>query len=242
MKILCIGDSLVRGTTGVDWIASLARRRPTWTIENAGKDGDTLTRIAHRLDICLTKSNDYQSIFLQAGINDILIPALAHKSWLFRAANKSLLRKGYHPIEDPIDFETTYREAISLIQERTSAQVILSTLACLNECPPAELNARRDAYNEIIRDIAWDMNCQLADVALRFDNALAGKLTRNYFIEHFCNTAWLDSIYCSLRDADALSRRRHLYLTIDGVHLNSRGAQLFRDEVDKELLKSRLYI
>jgi lysophospholipase L1-like esterase len=73
-------------------------------------------------------------------------------------------------------------------------------------------------------------------VAERFQNELRQRQTHSYCADYFFDTAFADQIKCTLGLADQLSKKRKLHLTIDGVHLNSAGARLYKEEVEKALL------
>lgn len=237
MKILFIGDSIIRGTTGVNWIKHLIRKHPEWTIENEGVNGYTLTKVKERLGKKLKLSRSYDAIVLQGGINDILIPSLQERGSMFRKASDQLIKKGYHPLQDQEKIETVFHDMISLIKHRTNAHIILTTIGCMNEDPGFYLNEKRDVINKIIRKVARLSGCSLADTAAIFDQYLGRRKTKTYFLEGFFNTTYLDKLQCHvLNRADALSRERGLHLTIDGVHLNSRGGVIFMHEVERQLL------
>ncbi|MEI9809121.1 MAG: SGNH/GDSL hydrolase family protein [Bacteroidota bacterium] len=237
MRILFIGDSIIRGTTGVNWIKHLARKHPRWTVENEGVNGDTLIKIRKRLAQKLKISRSYDAIVLEGGANDILIPSLKDRGSLFSKAYGHLIEKGYHPLEATEDIESVFHDMISLIQQRTKATVILSTIGCMNEDHGFYLNEKRETINNIIRKAARDNNCCLADPAAIFDQYLSKRKTKNYFLESFLNTTYFDAFQCRvLNRADALSRKRGLHLTIDGLHLNSRGGVIWLNEVEKQLL------
>ena len=73
MRILFIGDSLVKGSVGVNWVKIFASKHKNWIVENAGKNGETLAMIHRRLMKKLDQAK-YDVIFFEAGVNDILIP------------------------------------------------------------------------------------------------------------------------------------------------------------------------
>ncbi len=236
MNILFIGDSLIKGTVGVDWVKWLATKNPAWTIENAGENGATLSQIKLRLDKKLEKAT-YDIIFFEGGLHDLLLPALREKGFLFSLANR-LAGKSKILHENPADFESAYRAAIADIKNKTGATIILSTLGCISENLECDLNKKRRAYNDIIRDVAIETGCGLVDAGALFDGYLRRCRTKSYFMEGFWNASCLDKFQCNVMNCpDYLSKKRGLHLTIDGVHLNSRGANIFRDETER-LIKS----
>jgi len=235
MKVLFIGDSLIRGSIGMNWVKRIAFKNPDWTVENAGVNGDTLIKIKQRLDKKL-ESSQYNVIFFEAGINDLLIPAMTNKGFLFRQAQKYLLTKGYNPLAEHADFEKEFRQCIYDIKAKTTASIILTTLSCMNESLEDPLNKKRCLYNHIIRDVARETGCGLVDAGALFDGYLRRCRTKNYFLESFFNARYFDKFQCSVLGChDQLSKKRRLHLTIDGVHLNSRGANIYRDETEKQI-------
>jgi lysophospholipase L1-like esterase len=233
MKILFIGDGLVRGSVGVNWIKRLSIKNPGWQVENAGVNGETLTKIKQRLDKKLA-NNQYDIIFFEAGMNDLLIPAMEKKGFLFRKAKQCLLANGFNPLTEADVFEKEFRKVVGDIKKKTSAILILATLGCMNESLEQSLNKKRFAYNHIIRDVAIETGCSLVDAGALFDGYLRRCRTKDYFLESFFNTAFLDKFQCSaLGASDYLSRKRKLHLTVDGLHLNTRGAKIYRDETER---------
>ena len=233
MKILFIGDGLIKGSVGVNWIKRLAVKNPEWSVENSGVNGETLVKIKHRLDKKLEESN-YDVIFFEAGLNDLLIPAMAGKGFLFRQTQKYLLTKDYNPLNEPDAFEKTFRQAINDIKKQTTATIILTTLGCMNESLEFSLNKKRCAYNHIIRDVAIETGCSLVDAGALFDGYLRRCRTKDYLLKSFFNTIFYDKFQCSvLGCSDYLSKKRRLHLTVDGLHFNTRGAKIYRDETER---------
>jgi lysophospholipase L1-like esterase len=238
MRILFTGDSITRGTTGVNWVKHLQRKHPGWKIENEGVNGNTLIKIKERLEKKLQQSGSYDAIVVQGGANDILIPSMMERGPLFRMAHQHMVKQGYRPLEDPADIETVLHEMIHLIKSHSKAEIILTSIGCMSEDPGFFLNKKRNMMNTIFRKVARANGCNLADTGSLFDQYLSKRKTNSYFLENFFNTAWLDAFQCKvLNRADALSRQRGLYLTTDGLHLNSRGGIIYLHEVEKQLLR-----
>lgn len=235
MRILLIGDSITAGKVGVNWSKKLSLRHPDWLIENAGVNGETISLIGDRLSVQLKRDARYHAIVIQAGTNDILIPALRSKGFLYKKAADYLVRKGYRPIQDQHYFEKKLRFIITRTRLQSRAKIILATIACVNEKQDSETNKYRLLLNEVIRFVAHDTQCELADVGLAFDHYLSQRLTRNFILPGFCTSTFIDPLNCRLGHADQLTRDRRLHLTIDGVHLNSKGASIFTQEVERTI-------
>jgi lysophospholipase L1-like esterase len=237
MKVLCIGDSGTRGSVGVSYVRAIAAAHPEWKVENAGVNGEPITSIGKRLLRKLDKGKTYDVIVLQGGANDILLPTFAKRGFWFNEALAHCRRIGRNPLPNATDFGEALREIIEATRSRTEAKIILTTVGCLNEDLRGGLNDQRRAFNEVIRRVAREYGCRLADPSGPLDLLLSQRQTRNYFLESFFNTAFWDEVVCKVPGgADWLSRKRGLYVTIDGGHLNSTGADLFRRALEEQIL------
>lgn len=245
MRILFLGDSITRGTQGVDWIKMIEKDHPYWTVENAGINGETMNKLSERLKTHLKNNSNYDVIVFQSAANDILLPMFRHRGFWFRQAYRQQIKSGNIPLS-PKEFEIVFKQSIEYIQKHSAAQIILPTLGCINEHLLAETNAKLFSFNSIIKKIAKEYNCILVDISESFQNELSHKKTKDYCADSFSNTAFLDLITCNLGMADKLSDKRKLHLTIDGIHLNSKGAKIFKDKVENAILltkeKSLLFI
>lgn len=232
MKILFIGDSLVKGKKGVDWVKWLASKNPGWKVDNAGVEGETLTRITERA-LKKLEASAYDMVFFEAGLTDLLAPEIGKRNLLFRQKFAGCDKE---TLDNPAAFEQAYRAAIDSIKQRTNGTVLIATLGCICEDLDAPINKKRASYNAIIRDIAIETGCGLVDAGAVFDGYLRRCRTRAYLMEGYWNTCYLDGFQCRVLGCpDQLSRKRKLHLTIDGVHLNSRGANLYRDETERQI-------
>jgi lysophospholipase L1-like esterase len=209
---------------------------PDWQLINAGVGGDTLKNVAERLATELDKAADYNFIVIEAGYNDIILPAFSKANVAFRIAFNYLIKKGRAPIEDPRPFEDEYLRMINAAKIKTNAIIILTTIGCINENLSAASNLAREIYNEKIRNIAVVTNSRLADVGAAFEIELRKTGQKDYFLKSFLRMAYLDKKYCKTEErADKLSGKRNLALTIDGIHLNTKGANIFRRVIGEVL-------
>jgi lysophospholipase L1-like esterase len=235
MKILFIGDNLIRGTRGVSFVRPLARRYPGWQFVNAGINGEPLLSIGRRLRRELAAGSVYNVIVIGAGTNDLLLPTFLERGAWFRGAARHQLRQGHQPLATAERFERSYRQLVQHLRSHCRAQLVLLTLGCVGEKLDTNLNRLRQQYNHAIRRVAAAYECAVADAGTRVEEHLR-QPGPDYLMRSFFNTAIGDALHCLVGRADALSRRRGLRLTIDGGHLNSRGAALFGRAVEEQLL------
>lgn len=244
MRILFIGDSITKGTQGVDWVRMISRKHQDWKVENAGLNGETINKTSDRLVLKLAQ-NDYDVVVFECGYNDVMLPTFVDRQGWFPKAYQHQLKLGNTP-SNLQQFEHHLRESVDYMVSVSKVKVVLTTLGCINESNTAVTNLKAREYNKVIRKVAKEYNCALADVEERFASYLNQRSTSDYLMEIFINTAFLDAINCIIRRADHLSETRGLHLTIDGVHLNTKGALIFKEEVEKLLIniddKVPLYI
>jgi lysophospholipase L1-like esterase len=239
MRILFAGNSITRGQIGESFIASMQFDNPTWNIHNAGVDGDTLKNISDRLVNILSDGSKYDFVVIEAGHNDIILPQFDKKGLLFQYALRHLLRNGRQPLRIE-DFKTEYLKMIKLLRSKTRANIVLTTLSCINENLLSETNLIRIEYNKGIKDIAQRTDCILADISEEFDTILKESNQTDYLLENFLRSVCLGKKVCQQTGgAQKLSKKRNLRLTIDGIHLNKEGANLYKQTIERIIRNGR---
>ncbi|MEO6902395.1 MAG: SGNH/GDSL hydrolase family protein [Bacteroidia bacterium] len=235
MKLFFIGNSITKGEIGESYIELLKMEHPNWIINNAGINGDTLKNISYRLERQNNLITNYDYIIIEAGLNDIILPYFNNMDPLFRLALKYLLKKGRQPL-DINNFKKEYERIIKYVQGKSNAKIILTTLSSINENLQSNLNAIRKRYNETIIQVANQNNCLLADVSVQFDAIIKNSNQTNYLLENFFASTYFDKKNTQKPEgSDKLSKNRKLALTIDGVHLNTRGAKIYKEIIEKLL-------
>lgn len=231
MRILCVGDSITAGKVGASYVNMLKELLPQADIVNAGVNGETIMHILTRLQRLLQDAA-FDYVVLQGGYNDILLPLFLTKGALFKFAFKAQVRKGVTPISRPRIFKEVLADWISAIRSIYSGKIILVTMGCINECLQSPSHAIMQQYNDKIREVAKMNNIEIADCEVAFNHVLQKSKQADYFLESFWNTAFLDAQRCKRTSCiDMLSHKRGLHLTIDGVHLNTLGAEIFSSKI-----------
>ncbi len=238
MKILFIGDSIIRGKQGVNFVKIIAKFFPHFKITNLGNDGETLNIISKRLLNHLREVNDYDFIVFEGGAGDVVIPSFLEKGKLFEFAYHHQKKKGMIPLTNSADFYSFLKKTIKEVKLLFKGKLILITNGCFNEKLTSELNSKRNEYNKIIKQLVSEEQLLLADAGLLIDEYLKTKNQTDYIYEIFWCVAYTDKIVTSFKTgASRLSKKRNLLVTIDGVHLNDKGAELFSQSVIKVLEK-----
>lgn len=193
---------------------------------NAGRAADTAQSLLNRLDEPLSAYRP-QWVILAVGVNDVWMPWLSSHSvgwWLWRQYRRA--SAGQKPTTDRDQFAAVYRALIDRAQQ-AGAQVLACTVSPLGERISSAPNQRLARLNGIIRKVAAERHVPVADVWQAFveEYAVLPKPSRRVPGEWLFT--WVDRGRLRHTTPDAVSRRRRLHLTFDGLHLNSRGADLW---------------
>ncbi len=232
--VLCLGDSLTAGSLGFSWLRALESRAEMSLFEliNAGENGFTMEGLENRLKEFLEKETTPGILILEGGANDLLLPHMQSSGKSWDPFIRKLFRSGSPPAASAADFELCLKRIIRTAEAAGIRKTISCTIPCLGENLDSPLNRRREAYNRIIRG----NSALCADTASLFEDILRAR--RNHSSHLFQSPEELerDALFIQREGMEELSRERGLHLTIDGAHLNERGASLFADEVERNLI------
>jgi|WetSurMetagenome_2_1015567.scaffolds.fasta_scaffold387075_1 lysophospholipase L1-like esterase len=233
-KILIVGDSLTTGHAGVNYVNIIARANPSDQVLYHGQGGDTLAGISRRL-LLLIKRDTPDLVVIEAGTNDLLLPWFRTREAAWKNLAYRLKASGSVPAMDLPSFRAHYTETIEEIN-RFGPRIIIMTISCLGEDLKSAINQQRKKYNNEIRRIAAMYGLLLADVGKAFDNILQAVPTPSDYLLNDFYSMFLDTLITTLNPgANPLSRQRGLVLTVDGVHLNQRGARIFAETIMEKM-------
>ncbi|MBA1335351.1 MAG: hypothetical protein HPY66_0973 [Firmicutes bacterium] len=218
-KVLFIGDSITEGISGINFVDLLKKDFKDYELINKGLGGDTLYGIAGRL-LKEIELNSYDIVVLEAGHNDIIIPALKDMGIFHKMLGKHLVKRGSIPTVEPTEFSELLETTLDKLSQLAGSKIIITTLSCIGENLESEFNKKRFVLNEIIREIAGKHGCLIADVAKRFDSILSKHNPNDFFLGNFINLMFFDPIYCrTIEGANKLSLKRKTSLTTTGFSL-----------------------
>lgn len=232
MRIAFVGDSLTSGRPGSSYLAVLRRRLPHDELINLGKGNDTVVSLYRRIT-ALRWNGPLDMAFLWVGVNDVCGPA----SWSLQLAN-ALLRT---PRSNSLDeFRASYKSTLEFLRCR-AAQVVAVSPLLRGEDLGNEWNRQLELLSAIIRDLALRYErVDYLDLRLVFADRLAGRRISGYLPENAWQVA-LDAL--TLRSDEQIDKKaaeRGLHLTLDGLHLNSAGAELAAEAFLNHLSAARL--
>jgi len=239
--LIAAGDSLTAGRYGTPYLPRIASA-VKWTILNLGADGEPLRGIERNLRAGLAGHPAPDTVILEGGANDLLIPWMTRhypKQW--GPFTRKLSRHGSIAAADDSEILKLIESCLKTAGKAGAGRVILMTVPILGEQLDSPLNLRREQLNEVIREAVRE-NCGrnlpvfLADPARLFEKELLSRQPGSDWL--FSAPGDLEKDRRILADGlpgEDLSRNRNLHLTIDGVHLNSRGAGLCTEALDRIL-------
>lgn len=241
---LFAGDSLTEGVYGESYVERVAQALDQGShglrgeVVNAGRGGDTITALLHRIDRPLHRYGP-SWVILAIGSNDVWLPWLSSHSigwWLWLKYRS--LRFGQSPTSDLDEFAAAYRGLIDKA-EQVGARVLACTVSPVGEQLSSPVNRRTARLNGVIKHIAADCQVPVADIWQAWVERLAVLSSRSGYLSAEWLFAWSDRRRMQKARPDEVAERRRLYLTFDGIHLNSRGADLWAETVLQALAQAR---
>lgn len=153
MKIAFLGNSLVEGSYGGNFVAQIAVRLPQHTILNAGQNGSTILNLLARLDSLLAQEPDIIMVF--CGGND----AISYSQPDTRRYYERVM-KVPGGIVAPDQFRIHFRDLLTRIQ---AAQVVAYAGLPPMEHNPTVVQAMRQ-YNDIMAEVCAGLNVPVLDL------------------------------------------------------------------------------
>jgi lysophospholipase L1-like esterase len=230
---LFVGDGLTEGAYGESYVERIAKslylgqRGLGGDVANAAVGPETIHSAVQRIDEVL---QHYQpsSVVLAVGGNDVWIPWLGSNSlgwWLWHRYQR--VAHGLRTTGDLDEFGALYRMLVDKVRSHAGTRVVACTTTPFGERLNTPVNRQLARLNGIIRHVAEERQVPVADIWQVFIEELAplerpsGHVPREWIV------TWFDRFRIRSRSPDNIARRRRLSLTFDGVHLNSRGADLW---------------
>ena len=212
------GDSLTRGTPGASFFKILKSELSEYELLNYGKGGDTVVSLYRRIEgMGFNTASDIA--FLWAGTNDVF----AKISWSHAALK---VATNQPRAKDHEEFERYYQKCIEILRQKATKVITVPPLF-MGEELQSQWNQEMEQLSSIIEQAsASHANVEFLDLRKHIIPKLENKTISNYFPNSLTRIA-LDTMQLKHDDqVEQMSTMRGLSYTLDGVHLNCKGAKL----------------
>jgi lysophospholipase L1-like esterase len=242
---LFAGDSLTEGTYGESYVARIAAAMErgeaglAGQVINAGRGADTVKSLLNRIDAPLRQHRP-DWVILAIGCNDIWIPWLTSHSVIWKIwALARRFQSDQVPTTDMDQFAALYRALIDKAMQQAGTRVLVCTTSGSGERLSSPPNRQMARLNGVIKRVAIDRRVPVADVWQAFVDVLAPMPQPSAYVAGELLFTMMDRRQLATTSPDTISQRRRLHLTFDGLHLNSRGADLWARTILRALAQSR---
>ncbi|MTH55397.1 SGNH/GDSL hydrolase family protein [Bacillus mangrovi] len=220
MKIGLIGDSLTEGRPGISFAKILLEKFPHHTFHNLGKPGESVKSLYTRLSKTELDS-DFDLAFLWIGVNDVY---------------SKLLGVQAQPVaENQDEFREFYRKSLELVLA-SSKKTVAVTPALIGEELTNASNRELRELNALIQSvIRLHPNVHFLNLQSVFEEHLSDVSCSDYISTKVMRVMMDVLFYKKPASIDRLSEKRGLHFTLDGIHLNSAGAQIVADAYSAEI-------
>lgn len=233
---LFAGDGLTAGDSGESYVERVGRalnRGPgslRGEVVNAGRSGDTVSSLLQRIDRSLHRYQPSWAI-LAIGSNDVWHRWLSSHSlgwWIVSQYRR--LKYGQAPAADLDEFAAAYRALIDKARQ-VGSNVMACTVSPLGEQLSSPVNREVARVNGVIKHIAAQLETPVADIWQAFVEELSVQPSCSGYVPGEWLFVWAQGRHGEKASPDEYAARRRLHLTCDGIHLNSRGADLWAGTV-----------
>jgi lysophospholipase L1-like esterase len=241
---LFAGDSLTEGEYGESYVERLGKALQSaqsslkGEVVNAGRGGDTVASLLRRIDRPLRR---YQPswVILAVGGNDVWDRWLSsHSAGWWVASQYRRLKYGQVPATDLDEFAAAYRALVDKARQ-VGSNVMACTVSPLGERLSSPVNRQVARLNGVIKHMAAELEVPVADVWQAFVEELAVQPKRSGYVPSEWLFVWSQRRRTDRVTPDEYADRRRLHLTFDGIHLNSRGADLWAKTVLEALTQAQ---
>lgn len=216
MKIAFLGDSITEGIPKVSYV-DIVDSKTEHEVFNYGKGGDTVMSLHKRVKkISLDK---YDVLVLFVGVNDVY-SKINKTHQVFKKLRRQIWVKSreafYNEYESLIQYLNSYKKDIVVIPPLLFGENITN-----------QWNVELKEFCDDIKVIVNQYNhITYLDVRSEFIEYLKDKEISEYIPYSLMQTIKDVSSLKTNELVDQKSRERGLHLTLDGCHLNSRGASI----------------
>ena len=221
MRIEFWGDSLTEGIPGVPFIPILRAQYPEYTMINRGVGGDSVVNLLERLN--QSEPDEVCDLaFMWIGTNDVF-PKV---SWTFPVFR---FLKRQPSSRDADEFKRCYHQILETLLHRAPKVVALSPWL-VGEDSHNRFNQELGQLSLIAERVAEEFDTiEFLDVRQKAIEILDICEVSPYYANSLQQIMIDVIVLKETAQVDEEAEKRCLHLTLDGVHLNSAGAQLIAE-------------
>jgi lysophospholipase L1-like esterase len=225
VRIAFFGDSLTQGVPGAAYFPLLQERFPRHELINQGIGGDTVLSLYRRISNARIEG-PWDIAFLWVGVNDVLVQV----SWTYPLL-KRIRRQPW--LRDLSRFGQEYRILLSYLSDRSGHVVAVPPLF-IGEDLGNPWNLKLESLSRQIEAAAHDFSkVDYLDLRTGFRPLLSGRSCGAYRPRNAARI--LLDVFTQGGSGEEESRRRELLFTLDGVHLNTAGAEIVADAFARKI-------
>ena len=220
-RIAFFGDSITQGDLGDCYVDLLQQRLPQHQLLNYGKNGDTIKSLYTRVQrLHLPEKIDIAFVWI--GANDIIVQI----SPVFAVSKIITMQPWMKSLEEA---EQAYHNLLKFVTKKAN-KVFTVPPVLIGEDTTNEYNKQLHHLSMMMKQVSNNFeSVTFIDLQKTFWKALEQTESSDYILTPLSDAVF-DSIRCrSKEDVDHCSEERHLQFTLDGIHLNSAGANLAAD-------------
>ncbi len=222
MRILFLGDSITVGVPGVSYVKMIQSDNKDWKIANRAKGGDTVKSLYKRVKE-MDDLDSFDHIFLFIGVNDIY-GKLTKTYRILKTLTKQRAAKNVEL------FTKQYTALVNHILSANRKLVIIPPLV-IGEDYNSKWNTELFKLVESIKIIKDENKIDYIDSYTDFKKQLSTKTISSYLPLKISELLKDVKELNTIELVDFRSESRGLYLTLDGVHINSVGATIISKSI-----------
>lgn len=228
--VVCAGDSITHGNTGVNYVEILEKGLPQYCFINAGRNADLTYTLLDRLDLIIEYQPDIVTVLI--GTNDI--NSSMGQSQLKRYRDLKKIESDIVPTFE--SFQKNYTKIVKRLKTETKAKIAIASLPVISEDLMHEANQKADLYSSFIKELAQQENIGYLEVRETMKAYLiAHPKTLRYSYEDYYKLLNLSAMkhYVLGHSWDKISESIGNDLTQDNLHFNTLGATMIAELVQK---------
>jgi lysophospholipase L1-like esterase len=199
----------------------LQERFPSDELLNLGRAGDSVIGTHERVT-SLDGQGPFDLAFVWTGVNDVL----ARISWA-SPITRRLLGKPW--ADSRAQFVAQYRSLLEALAPHAARIVAVAPLF-IGEDLSNPWNHELDALAHEIESLCESFaRVEFLDLRPHMTEAVSGNCVSPFIEKRGLGTVWEAVALRDPRDVDRVAAERGLCYTVDGIHLNSRGARAVAD-------------